>query len=76
MRANGYRNLIIGVTGNVLDDDIQKYLQAGADLILGKPLKMDKLIALLKFAEVYGTISHPGKRLMERDGQLCWISCT
>lgn len=35
----GYDRHIIGVTGNVLDDDIALFLQAGADAVLLKPLR-------------------------------------
>jgi CheY-like chemotaxis protein len=47
LRAAGYRHLIAGVTGNVLDDDVREYLDAGADLVLAKPLKIASIAALL-----------------------------
>lgn len=35
LRKGGYKNLVVGVTGNVLDDDVSEYQAAGADIILG-----------------------------------------
>ncbi len=34
LRSLGYRNLIIGVTGNAMDSDINSFEEAGADMIL------------------------------------------
>mmetsp|Transcript_18942 Transcript_18942/g.26111 ORF Transcript_18942/g.26111 Transcript_18942/m.26111 type:complete len:108 (+) Transcript_18942:280-603(+) len=43
LRMSGYKNLIVGVTGNVLEDDVGEFLAAGADLVMFKPLKMAQL---------------------------------
>ena len=40
IREGGFRNLIAGVTGNILEDDVEEYLQAGADIVFGKPMKL------------------------------------
>jgi len=39
--------IIIGVTGNVLQEDVEHFMQSGADAVLSKPLSMDKLRATL-----------------------------
>ena len=46
LRSEDYENLIIGVTGNTLDDDIAAFMDAGADVVLLKPLR-PQLLAVL-----------------------------
>ena len=41
MRALGYQNLIVGVTGNLSNFDIDDFLKAGVDKVLGKPLQRE-----------------------------------
>ena len=38
LRLLGYAGIIIGLTGNAQDEDIQSYLDAGADDVLIKPV--------------------------------------
>ncbi|KAJ1435092.1 CheY-like superfamily, partial [Ochromonadaceae sp. CCMP2298] len=40
LRQLGYSGLVIGVTGNVLPDDVSYFLSQGADYVLRKPLHM------------------------------------
>jgi CheY-like chemotaxis protein len=47
IRALGYRGVIIAISGNVIQEDIQEFLAAGADHFIGKPFKLDQLQALL-----------------------------
>jgi CheY-like chemotaxis protein len=47
MRAAGFRGLIVGVTGNVMAEDVQQYMASGADHVLGKPVNMDDLEQIL-----------------------------
>ena len=60
----GFRNLIVGVTGNVLDDDVDEYLKAGADIVLAKPLKLDLLQTLLNHVKKQGSHSRFGSALV------------
>ena len=39
IRRLGYKNPIIGVTGDVMDEDMRKFLEKGADGVLGKPVQ-------------------------------------
>ena len=41
MRDLGYVGVIIGVTGNALPEDIQEFLEHGADGVLSKPFDME-----------------------------------
>ena len=47
MRAMGFEGLVVGVTGNVMADDVALYLQAGADRVLFKPVVVDELDTVL-----------------------------
>jgi CheY-like chemotaxis protein len=42
-RAKGYKGLIFGVTGNAHIDQIENFLNSGANEIFEKPLNLDKL---------------------------------
>lgn len=68
LRAEGYSFLIIGLTGNVMDEDIAEYLEAGADLVLAKPMKGGALDAIIKLVETVGPASRPDMRLVEVAG--------
>ena len=47
MRRAGFKGLVVGVTGNVMADDIDHYTQCGADYVLGKPVRVDELTQIL-----------------------------
>lgn len=63
MRRNGFTNLIIGLTGNALDEDVRYFLAAGADCVLAKPLRIAQLDAVLKYVHVHGFTSSPVSKL-------------
>eukprot|EP01036_Dinobryon_divergens_P061674 gene61674-biopygen14791 len=73
LREQGFQYLIIGVTGNVLEDDITEYLAAGADMILSKPLKIRSLQLILDFVAENGpVISRPDCQLVENGDKMRW----
>ena len=47
IRALGYKGIIVGLTGNVLSDDIDVLRNAGADEVLTKPVKNEMLESML-----------------------------
>ncbi len=47
VRMLGYKGLIIGVTGNVLPEDVTSFLSVGANAVLGKPVKISDLQNML-----------------------------
>jgi len=53
----GYGGLIIGVTGNTLPEDMQAFLDAGADFILGKPVSVPQLDAIINHVKNHGKYS-------------------
>lgn len=63
MREAGYKGIIIGVTGNALDMDVDEYVRHGADAVLLKPMSAEKFLTLLaeirakrQFLEEAGTL--------------------
>jgi CheY-like chemotaxis protein len=48
MRALGYTGLIVGVTGNSLQADIDFFLESGADRVFIKPLEVEKFTSYLR----------------------------
>ena len=48
MRAAGYRGLIVGVTGNVMEHDVRDYILHGADYVMGKPVQVNELRKILE----------------------------
>lgn len=70
----GHDNLIIGVTGNSMEEELMDFLCAGADLVITKPLKPNVLDTLLDFVSTFGCRSHPNQRLVIRNTMLEWVS--
>ena len=46
--------MIIGLTGNAMDDDVQLFLHAGADEVLVKPLKAEQLDEIFAHLQING----------------------
>lgn len=63
MRRASYPFFIVGLTGNVLEDDVDDFLSAGADIVLPKPLKIHMLEMVINFAILTGMKSRPGMTL-------------
>lgn len=63
LRAQNFKGLIIGVTGNALDDDVAEFLNAGADIVFSKPLKIDSINSLLCYIEEHGCASSGDHKL-------------
>ena len=40
IRAKGYKGLIVGVTGHMLKEDVERFLAHGADKVLAKPVNI------------------------------------
>jgi CheY-like chemotaxis protein len=47
LRSSGYEKLIIGLTGNCLEDDLLQFQQCGCDEALAKPLNVGRLVEIL-----------------------------
>ena len=73
LRDKGYKYLIVGITGNVLDNDIHEFISAGADIVFSKPLKMTYLNMLIKYITQFGPESKAGMHLVEKYGIYIWV---
>lgn len=47
IRDMGYQGVIMGVTGDALAEDVERFLKAGADKVITKPVKVGMLIELI-----------------------------
>ena len=47
IRSLGYKGLIIGVTGNALQEDIDTFISNGADKVLIKPVNIEQLLSIV-----------------------------
>lgn len=73
IRAGGFKHLIIGVTGNSLEEELDEFITAGADLVIVKPLKNQSLEMLLGFIQVNGFDSSHGYRIDQVGQQYTWV---
>ena len=74
MRLAGYPYIIAGVTGNVMEDDVAEYLDAGADTVFSKPVRVESLKKLLQLIETQGPLSRgAGMTLIERAEGMEWV---
>lgn len=48
VRGMGYNGLIIGITGNGLEEDKEKFKKMGADVVYTKPITKEKLVDILR----------------------------
>jgi CheY-like chemotaxis protein len=62
IRRAGFKYLIIGLTGNVFEDDTSDFLAAGVDAVLYKPLKVELIDKLLLKWKDKGYISSAAKK--------------
>jgi len=71
MRQARFPHIIAGVTGNVMEDDVAEYLDAGADVVFSKPVRLQalkKLLAMIEKVRQYKSPScavHPGDVLSD-----------
>jgi DNA-binding response OmpR family regulator len=81
LRNNGYCKIIIGLTGNSMEDELVEFSNAGADLVLTKPLKPRSLAVILKTLQEIGPCSRVysvnsgghGERLELDEEHLAWV---
>jgi signal transduction histidine kinase len=73
IRKLGFKNIIIGITGNDDNEDINNFYANGADFIFIKPCNRAKLIMLFNFIDNYSYISlSPNKKIIEKNNVLHW----
>lgn len=59
--------MIVGITGNSLDEELAQFVRAGADLVLTKPLVLDTMQQLLVYLTTHSTQSRVGMKLKLRN---------
>ena len=47
LRQNNYDGIVIALTANAMEEDKERYLQAGMDAVVTKPFKMDELRSVI-----------------------------
>jgi DNA-binding response OmpR family regulator len=57
LRENNYNNIIIGLTGTVIKEDIDNFLNSGANIILQKPLDIKVIKSIIHFITYHGYYS-------------------
>jgi len=57
LRSFGYEGTIVGVSGNVLEEDKASYIDTGANFFLNKPVDTKQLLRIMK--KVYHSIPSP-----------------
>jgi CheY-like chemotaxis protein len=62
IRSLGFVNVIVGLTGNALDDDVAEFIASGVDGVFTKPFRDDQLKGLLSLLEREGFKSSPDIR--------------
>lgn len=67
LRKMGYRNLLLGVTGNALDEDVSHFTSCGADMVLAKPVRKQQLDKLVTHITNYGFASVRDEEAMFAD---------
>jgi signal transduction histidine kinase/CheY-like chemotaxis protein len=78
LREGGYPYLIIGLTGNVMEQDMIEFSNAGADHVLMKPVSMKDVMGLIRFINQHGVTSktNDSTKLVLNDHQFYWITVT
>lgn len=64
-----YGNLLVGLTGNAMDEDLLEFHEAGADMTIGKPLKTKLLTELFRFCHDHGCSSISAERAQLKRGR-------
>ena len=76
LRAAGFRNIIAGITGNVMVEDKLEFLNAGANIVLSKPVSKATIEKLLQLVEIEGPEIRP-KMIIEMKGDaMAWVTTT
>jgi CheY-like chemotaxis protein len=65
IRGLGYKQLIFGITGNGLKEDIDEFIENGADYVFIKPFKKENLDMIFELIDYYGDERIEGKRIVE-----------
>jgi len=54
LREFGFENIVMGLTGNTLQDEMDEFEGAGADVVLPKPMTIKALDILIQYVMAQG----------------------
>jgi hypothetical protein len=57
LKHHRYSKLLIGVTGNATNSDLDEFCSCGADVAVGKPIKPETLSGMMAHCLRYGCMS-------------------
>jgi DNA-binding response OmpR family regulator len=55
MRSRGFNQLIVAVSGNSMAEEVVEFLDAGADLMLIKPVRSEAIQLVVDYVRQHGT---------------------
>lgn len=73
MRSLSYDKIILGLTGEDSIDEINEFVECGADYVITKPLDNKKLSLISTFLEKYGETREINKKIQIVNDQLEWV---
>ena len=68
-----FDSLVVGCSGNANDQEVDEFIEAGADFVMPKPMRFDELQRLLDYAERVDFASIPNTQLQLTDSP--HVSC-
>merc|ERR1711871_533938 len=69
LRSKGFKGIIIGLTGDAMDEDVQTFMSSGTDIVMSKPLKFQELCIILNYLEQSGFDHEENMKGFEENGQ-------
>lgn len=72
LRERNFKNIIVGATGNVLDEDVVEFLDAGADAVFFKPISFAMVNSLISFLRTNGGSRREGHVLKHSEIEVSW----
>ena len=69
LRSEGFKGIIIGLTGDAMDEDVQTFMSSGTDIVMSKPLKFQELCIILNYLEQSGFNHEENMKGFEENGQ-------
>lgn len=73
LRKRGFHKLIVGVTGNAMTDELNDFLNSGADIVITKPMRLQLLDQVIALIEESGCDSNPDMRIQSKDDVMVWV---
>lgn len=70
LRKLNFNRMVVGLTGDGMEDAIQRFLESGVDIVFVKPIRIETLKAFLNYVKKYGNHSDPNKKLKVSAGRI------